>query len=403
MKTTKAIGYREQGVSLIELMVAITIGLLIAAGLISLMASTSASRSELQKINMQIENGRYAFEVLADDLRHAGYYGLYRPARTTSVTPPPDACATAAATMLSSLGFAVQGISNFGSANTATIRGAIYSCLPASAIVAGTDVLAIRRVSTESYALTSAGVNTSLVTNVPYLQSGIVPDPSNSAQTTIGVALDVATSTTVSLTIFRAKMKDAGTGTSASNPATFNPPAPLRQYLVHIYFISPCSQAVLDCGSSGDGIPSLKRLSLGVGPAFPSTVPEVIASGIENMQLDFGINTASTYAGNTYYDGAPGTFSECSATSATTYDCDWQDVVAVRVNLLARNNDKSPGYTDTRKYSLGLKYPDADSTDSSKYLGPFNDGYKRHVYSGLVRVNNVSMSRECKPTSVSPC
>lgn len=398
MKTPIANANRQQGVSLIELMVAITIGLLISVGLVALMARTSASRGELQKLNMQIENGRYAFEVLADDLRHAGYYGLYRPERSSTATLP-DACSTNSAVMLDSLRFAVQGISDYGAASTAAIRTASYSCLPATAIASGTDVLVIRRASTETYALNVSGVSSpSLTTGLPYLQTGVVPDSADPALTTLGALMGIPAATTVSLTTFSAKQKDTGTGTSASNLATYTTPAPLRQYLVHIYFISPCSQAVLDC-SSGDSIPSLKRLSLGAGPAFPSAVPEVIASGIQNMQLDYGVNTGSAAAGKTYYDGTPDTFVQCAATSATTYEtnCNWQDVVAVRVNLLARNNDPSLEYTDTRTYVLGLKYPD------SAPLGPFNDRYKRHVYSGLIRVNNVAMSRECSPTLVSPC
>lgn len=391
------LGY-ERGLSLIELMVAIAIGLLISAGLMTLMASTSASRGELQKLNMQIENGRYAFEVLADDIRHAGYYGMYRPERTASATPL-DACTTDVSALYDSLGLAVQGISDYGATATSTIRTNLYSCLPASAIKSGTDVLVIRRVSTESYAIDASGVSSpSLSTDFPYLQTGIVPDSADPTLTTLGAKMGVATSTTVSLSTFSAKQKDAGTGSSASNSATYTTPAPLRQFLVHIYFISPCSNAVLDC-SSGDSIPSLKRLSLGAGPAFPDTVPEVIAAGIENMQLDYGVNTGSAVSGKTYYDGTPDTFVQCNATSSSTYEanCNWQDIVAVRVNLLARNNDPSASYTDTRTYVLGLKYP------SSSPLGPLNDRYKRHVYSGLVRVNNVAMSRECSPTLVSPC
>lgn len=389
---------RQQGLSLIELMVSITIGLLVVAGLVGLVASTSASRGELEKLNLQIENGRYAFETLADDVRHAGYFGFYQAVRESPPPATPDACATDVTAMKNSLNTPVQGISNYGAANTSAVRAAIFSCLPATAIVSGTDVLAIRRVSTTAVALSNAGVPTpSITANAPYLQSGMVPDTSSPGLYTTTYVIAAPSVSSVDLTTFTAKIKDTGTGTSASNPATFNTPAPLRQFLVHIYFISPCSDAVLDC-SSGDGIPSLKRLTLGAGPAFP-TVPEVIAAGIEDFQVDYGLNTGSTQVtssgSTTYYDGSANTFVECNPSSSTTYDntsC-FQDVVALRIHLLARNNDPSPGYTDNRTYDMGVK-----GTTAAK-----NDSYKRHVYTGLVRLNSTAMGRECVPTYTSPC
>lgn len=390
---------RQNGLSLIELMVSIAIGMLIVAGLVGLVANTSASRSELEKLNLQIENGRYAFESLADDIRHAGFFGSYQVIRSTTPLPAPDACSTDVATMAQAFNVPVQGISNYGSGNPESVRAAVFSCLPDSAIVAGTDVLAIRRASTQSISVAADGSTTpSIIAHTAYLQAGMVADPSNPSQYVSGFVLAAPSSDPVDLGVFRAKIKDAGTGTSAANPATFGTPAPLRPFLVRIYFVSPCSQAVLDC-SSGDGIPSLKRLVLGAGPAFPTTQPEVIAAGIEDFQVDFGLNTGNTQTTeqgtSLYYNGTANSFLQCTPSSATAYESTacFQDVVALRIHLLARNSERSPGYTDTRTYDLGLKGT----------VGPRNDGYKRHVYSGLVRVNGAAMARECIPTYASPC
>lgn len=386
-----------RGASLIELMVAITIGLLVMAGMIGLVASVSSSRGELEKFNVQIENGRYAFETLADDIRHAGYYGIYQNTGAAAGTAVPDACTTDVAVMGNSLGMPVQGISNYGSGNPEAVRLAKYDCLPATAIVSGTDVLVIRRASTAVIAVDSAGVPSPATTaNTVYLQSGLLPDASSPSQFYSGFVLAAPTATTVDLSVFRAKMKDSGTGSSAANPATFTTPAPLRKYIVHIYFVSPCSQEVLDC-SSGDGIPSLKRLELGAGLLFPA--PEVIAAGIEDFQVDYGLNTGSvqvTEKGtSTYFNGSVTSFKQCTPTSASSYESSscFQDVVALRISLLARNIEVSPGYKDERTYDLGLKGA----------VGPRNDSYKRHVYSGLVRVNSTAMGRECVPTYSSPC
>ena len=66
-----------RGFSLVELMISITIGLILVAGMATLISNNAAHRAELEKSSRQIENGRYAMQVLAEDLRHAGYYGEY--------------------------------------------------------------------------------------------------------------------------------------------------------------------------------------------------------------------------------------------------------------------------------------------------------------------------------------
>lgn len=386
---------RNSGFSLIELMISITIGLLIVAGVTMLIARTSASRGELEKANRQIENGRYAYEVIAHDLRHAGYYGLIPAAKTPSTTAP-DVCATAATTIANSLSFAVQGISNYGSGNPEAVRAAIFSCLPAGAIVPGTDVLAIRRVATEVTA--TADLDSATL----YVQTGLVPDGSGSGKqrSQLNVGLPSAP--------FPAKVKDAGTGSTGANVPVYTTPAPLRRYIVRIYFISPCSEPVLTCPTGSTQLPTLKRIELGAGtfPAKDSAgkdIVEVIAEGIEDLQVDYGVNC---YTNGTYLDGSANSYVPYvpvpySLTSPACADS-WQDVVSTKIYLLARNIDKSLDYKDKRQYQLGLKddgtpdiRPPKDDTAS--------DNYKRHVYSGLVRLNNVGMNRECTPTSTDPC
>ena len=64
-----------RGFSLVELMVAIAIGLILMAGLAVLFANSSQSGNEIEKSVRQIENGRYALELLNEDVSVAGYYG----------------------------------------------------------------------------------------------------------------------------------------------------------------------------------------------------------------------------------------------------------------------------------------------------------------------------------------
>jgi type IV pilus assembly protein PilW len=62
---------------------------------------------------------------------------------------------------------------------------------------------------------------------------------------------------------------------------------------------------------------------------------------------------------------------------------DWTNVVAVRINVLARNVEATTGYTDAKTYDMGV----AGSVTPG---GP----YKRHVYNAVVRIVNIGSRRE---------
>ena len=59
------------------------------------------------------------------------------------------------------------------------------------------------------------------------------------------------------------------------------------------------------------------------------------------------------------------------------------NATAIRIYVLARSREPTPGYTDTKTYSVGR----ADNAPA------FNDGFKRHVYSTTVRLPNVAGRR----------
>lgn len=58
--------------------------------------------------------------------------------------------------------------------------------------------------------------------------------------------------------------------------------------------------------------------------------------------------------------------------------------------MLVRSTRPTAGYTDTKTYRLG-----------GQPIGPFNDQFKRHVFSTSVRFHNVSGRREV-PTGFVP-
>jgi type IV pilus assembly protein PilW len=315
---------RQCGLSLVELMVSLTIGLILLAGITALIARQSGTRTELEKSSRQIENGRYAMEILHDDIELAGLYGEYSPPLTAPPTVPADPCDIVAAN---------QGWDAVPQSVPVSIYGYIGASTTPSCVtnrLAGTAILVVRRTATPAIDAGAA------VAGTTYLQvSRCNTDTSAFAFGTSG---------------FNLKQKDCATL------------APLHKYIVRIYYISSCSV----CSGSADTIPTLKMVEFIDG--IQATIP--LVEGIENMQFDYGIAASTT-------SGSPATYTTTPAAD------DWANVMAVRVNLLVRNNDPTTGYTDTKTYTLG-------GAGTVTPGGP----YMRHVYSQVVRVINPSGRRE---------
>jgi type IV pilus assembly protein PilW len=355
--------FRQQGLSLIELMIAIAIGLGLLAGLTTVFVNSSRSQAELTRASQQIENGRFATQLLQDDLWHAGFYGRHVAYVTAAPAALPDPCSTNLDTgtpvptpLQSALAFAVQGYNDVGA-----VPAALSTCMSAADLVAGTDILVVRRAESRPVAL--ASLNASTI----YLQS-------------VAEAYDPVSLQPMRPIIARGNPSSAFSQTSPTTGELGD----IRRYRVHIYFVAPCSMPAgggINCtGSADDGgrpIPTLKRLELAADGTF-QIVP--LVEGIENLQIDYGIDTIlaglpanAPYAG----DGMPDTF------TATPTAAQFTQAVALRVFLLARATEPSASYVDAKTYDLGLFGTVAPG-------GP----YKRHVFTTLIRVQNVAGWRE---------
>lgn len=336
----------QQGLSLIELMISITIGLILLLGITSLIVQQSSTRDELEKASRQIENGRYATQLLHDDIQLAGYYGRYNPPTSTTYTSP-DPC--------------TQWNQGWN-ATTTSVAMPFYGYAPAATAPAtcltnyqpNTSVLVIRRV--DSIAIPT----TAQVTGATYLQTS-----GCSNETTPFVM--------------------GGSGFTLHNKdCTTAPPGTLsllNRYVVRIYYVSSCDV----CGS--DTIPTLKVVENG-GPSNGGTLTPLV-EGIENLQLDYGIDTDNDgYPDN--YCTNPDVSASCITPliSPPAAPANWANVMSIRVNVLARNTECTVGQTDNKQYQLGLA-----GTVSIPASNCTNGGYKRHVFSELVRAINPSGRR----------
>lgn len=326
---------RAHGFTLVELMIAITLGLMVIGGLTTLFVNNSAAQNEIERENRQIENGRYAMQVITDDLRLAGFYGEFDPVGPPALTAPgtlPDPCATDVTTLNSALALHVQGYD----------QGSALTCLTDRKD--NTDIVVVRRVSTCAVGDTDC---TAQVAGQVYLQASLC---NNSTE------LD-------STSISNYYVLDTDTSKFTLHKRNCSSTAVIRRYLTHIYYIATSNE-------TGDGILTLKRAELDVvgGSLQFKVVP--LAEGIEDMQIEYGMDTSG--------DGTPDSYNAAPGSIAN-----WQTVTAAKVYLLARASATTPGHDDSKKYQLGYK---ADGT--ANITSATHDGYKRSVYQAVITMPN---------------
>jgi Tfp pilus assembly protein PilW len=429
---------RARGFSLIELMIAIALGMVIVGALLALFVNVTRANNEMTKMNRQIENGRFAIQVMQDDIIHGGYWGSYTPPfdDLTATTAPlgvpnalPDPC-LAYASWTDDYRNNLIGI---------PVQGNVGSCVLGDRL-ANTDALVVRYAQPCEAGVGTCGAEAA---GKLYFQStrcedevAAVAQQPNSATT---IKLNAAASATDDLYNGMVIRIIGGTGANQSRKITaydgtskvatvasswdvvpdnssvyafglgyvlgtaghmFHEkdcaaPAGKRKFASNIYYIRDHSEV-------GDGIPTLMRASFD-GTAYQPE--QALIEGIQAFRVQYGIDAKSDTDADVNYtvpivwadpmkkisptnrgDGVPENYVNatgvtCAGTGVN--QCPAANVVAIRIHVLARSLERTPGYIDSKTYQLG-----------DQNLGPFNDGFKRHVFSTTVRLVNPAGRRD---------
>ena len=355
----------QRGFGLIELMVAMTLGLLLTVGILTLYLDMSRSSAELAKTNLQIENGRLAIQLLRDDLVHAGFWNGFIPEfdDLTLDTVPTDYPATTPTPCFAYLSWVSSSRSIRLGTSVQLYSGVPSSC---SAVLpnkqANSDVLLVRHAQT-----CVAGVG-NCEADTPgklYFQTSQCEGEARYVLADSG---------------FNLHKRDCTTA------------AEKRKFVNSLYYLR--DYAV----SPGDGIPTLMQSSFDLGTSLTQQPAVAMIEGVEAMRFELGVDNISDSGAAVNYgqavtwananirnsptnrgDGAADAF----CTSATCTLGDMINTVQIKVYLLVRDLEPSPGYSSDKTYSL------AGTT-----LGPYSDNFKRHVYATTVRLSNVSGRRE---------
>ena len=373
----------HSGFSLVELMIAMTIGLMLLAGLSLIFVNSSNASREMAKTSQQIENGRYGIEVISTDLRHAGFYGhLHDMSAITAPAAIPDPCEmTDPVELRKAMWYPVQGyrgtIHGSGPASDTAASGLSTACaaiLTAANLKNGSDVLVVRRADT----------NALLPTDTPELDVFYLQASGHQGDIQIGRSAATAAIGTD---------KNAKGGISIislSNLQATPPASPIRKYKVHIYFVAPCSNGSDTigtvtgvCKAGDDTIPTLKRLEVTRKDVI-TIVP--LVEGIDYLKIEYGVDTAPSAT-----SPVTGYIGDGTVDSYTGAPADWKTVIAAKIYLLARNTEQTTGFTDIKTYRLGANASDNFTVPAASGT---NARYKRHVYTSAVQMVNAAGRRE---------
>ena len=335
--TLKSGGRRQRGLTLIELMVALVIGLLIVAATSVLFAGSSRSRREMELSADVIENGRYAVDALTRELSQTGFYGsLVKPATAATVIDTATKATAMCLTTLASIGawkdslsYYALGLGSAAGANT----DADPTCI---ARKAGTDALFVQRASTCAVGDTGCPAETD---KEAYLQVSECGDEYST--TPIVLAQGGSGAATFAL-----KTKTCA--------GVF---APKRKLVRRIYFISTADEL------------SYQDIPLVVVGSLPP--PVVLVENIEQLQIEYAVDTDN--------DGTPDSFDASPA--------DWSQVIGARLWLLARSSDPSQNTKTAATFVLG-----ADTTVSIAASASGNP--KRRAYSTYISFVTPKARRE---------
>jgi type IV pilus assembly protein PilW len=288
---------REAGLTLVELMISVVIGLLITLAISTLFINTNRSNTENSNIASMQENARFAMGQIAEDIRHAGFIGdVQNPAEIDKTTLAP---AMPAGTDCRSTATGNPFMLDFNSSDKLIFfdRGITDAQLiadigPCTTVNANADlpaaentVLLVKRTSTDGVPVATAAP----VDGHFYVYSS--DSHAVLAQYTTGMAAPI----------------------SATNTLVW-------EYLPRYYYITNKDELYRDYF---DGV----------------WHSEVLAEGIERFDVEFGVDTDDDGAPN-YYDDNPATIV-------------FSKVISARIYVLARTTQVEPGVNDTNNYQFG--------------------------------------------------
>lgn len=338
----------QRGFGLVELMIAITLGLFLSAAVIQVFLATNAS-SKVQDSLAQIqENARFAMRFLGKEVRMAGYMGCSSIGNISVnvITNPAD-------TVNFDLSTALVGEDNVTAGNE---LGALV----------GSDVLHIKKAS---------GVGVYVTGNTSANNANIKIENNS-----LGFAQGdyVMVSDCLAADVFRISNNPNNNGngnadttlTHSMSVNTDTKLSKLYQTDAEIFGFESVDYFIRDTGrdtASGLRINALYMQRLVAGSGGVTSAAIELVEGVEDMQITYGVDTNDDRAVDVYRDGAAVT--------------DWTDVLSVRVALqMVASDENIVGKTGAENAQ--------SIVDINGNVIPNNDGRFRQVFTNVFAIRN---------------
>ncbi len=314
-----------RGFSLVELLVAMVIGLLVLGVLIDLFISNRRAYQVQSNNNFLQENLRIASDQLGWSLRMSDFWGgqngnTVNTGSAASAITGIGACSGNWATSLNTAIGGGGGVYGF-TGGTSFQPGS--NCLSSTAnYLSGTDILVLRYADSQGL---SPGP---LSANTPATASTISSHPNQ---------LFMVTIPGVSSQLYQGKSMPPDTSGGVQHRYAY-------AYHVDVYYLRPCSVADSsgNCSASSDNgtpLPTLMHMRLA---SDGTLVSEAVVDGIEQLKFEYGVILDPTTNVVTYK----------SASDVSTAG-QWPMVVSVRASIVAVNPTRDPTVPHTGTYTLG--------------------------------------------------
>lgn len=399
---------RVAGLSLIELMIAMVIGVLLLLGLVQTMSASRAAYQLSAGVARTQENARFAMDYLQRDLRMAGHLGcvndqsrMQQNAEGVNLLFLTDAQRAAenypAAPFAARFDMGIQGFEATGTAPNTSVTlptgdptvaaggaNAWSPALPANLFnaiqpVGGSDIIVMRYFS-------PVGANIASFTATGTTSSVVVPDPALAEVTTDAAAPGIfGLSDCTNASVFAGAVNagngavTVSSGSGSLNQSNFSGSAIYEPAQAVLYRAESVVYYV-GIGASGED-PALFRARYESNGAVFTVVTEELVEGVESLQLLYGSDDQADltqrptgYISRSDIASAIGG----AATSPSNAQADeWRRVGAVQVGLLMRSSDRAA----STQADEALSVLDVQMTAPT-------DGYYRSVYENTIALRN---------------
>jgi type IV pilus assembly protein PilW len=321
---------RARGFSIIELLIAMTISVVLLAGVVTLFANSRKTYETTDHMSRIQENGRFALDQIARDLRSAGYLGCAKQA-------PFQNALNNNTTLRWNFQNPVEGFESTGGAWAPAIDPIVIN--PAAI---NSDVLTIRTPDPDA---ASQRLFSAMVSSTDDLQ--ITPPATAPFKDGDVVMITDCNATSVfQVTSYAAGIIQHNGGGAAPGNSTadlgyvYQAGATLLPVRTVIYYIRQSANA-----SHGANFNSLWRI-VGTG------APEELVEGVDSLQVLYGRDTNGDRLVD---DGADGVNGYVPADQIA----DWSTVISVRIGLLVRALDEYGKNPDVAHDVIGVNVPAA--------------------------------------------